>query len=412
MTIFRDQTYLQKHRFVERQISASPPPDLSAVVVIPCHSEPHLFRTLASLERCEVPEGVVEVIIVLNAGSHHEDAIHVQNESVCAEMAQWSRVSRKHTYHLLYFPQLPRKHAGVGLARKIGMDEAVDRLEQAGRPQAPIICLDADTTVAPNYLSGLIQWFEMHPKAEACSLHFEHPLEGRDFSPQIYEGIIRYELFLRYYIQALREAGYPYAYHTIGSAMAVRADAYQRRGGMNRRKAGEDFYFLHKFIPHGGFGELMSTCVYPSPRPSLRVPFGTGKAIHQWLDNTSGSYPAYARQTFQDLHLFIQQIPALTSPQKLAFPKPLQEFLDQEKWEEALVEIRKHSASPAAFLKRFYQWFDALKVLKFVHYARDHHYPDEPVERVAAQLYEELNGTGTAPASGKELLFAYREWQR
>ena len=39
--------------------------------------------------------------------------------------------------------------------------------------------------------------------------------------------------------------------------MAVRADAYLRQGGMNRRKAGEDFYFLNKFMVLGGYGEML-----------------------------------------------------------------------------------------------------------------------------------------------------------
>ena len=74
-------------------------------------------------------------------------------------------------------------------------------------------------------------------------------------------------------------AGLPYSYHTIGSAFAVTAKAYARQGGMNRRKAGEDFYFINKLIKGENFGEITNTTVFPSPRTSNRVPFGTGKAI-------------------------------------------------------------------------------------------------------------------------------------
>src|SRR4029434_9989987 len=103
---------------------------------------------------------------------------------------------------------------------------------------------------------------------------------------EIYKAIAAYELHLRYYLQALRTAGFPHGYHTIGSSMAVRARTYMEQGGMNRRQAGEDFYFLHKLIPLGGFTELNSTTVYPLPRPSNRVPFGTGRAVSEWLIQT------------------------------------------------------------------------------------------------------------------------------
>ena len=61
--------------------------------------------------------------------------------------------------------------------------------------------------------------------------------------------------------------------------MAVRPEAYMKQGGMNRRKAGEDFYFLNKIMSLGGFGECAETTIYPSPRTSKRVPFGTGQAV-------------------------------------------------------------------------------------------------------------------------------------
>src|SRR5213594_3575687 len=93
--------------------------------------------------------------------------------------------------------------------------------------------------------------------------------------PKVAEAIAAYELHLRYYVRALRYAGFPYAHHTIGSCMAVRADVYKKQGGMNKRQAGEDFYFLQKIIPLGHFTDLTETKVIPSSRPSDRVPFGT-----------------------------------------------------------------------------------------------------------------------------------------
>src|SRR5690606_5551781 len=132
----------------------------------------------------------------------------------------------------------------VGLARKIGMDEALRRLDRAGRLDGVIACFDADCTCDPNYLVEVERFFRENPKAPGCSIYFEHPLSG-PAEPGIYQAVARYELHLRYYIEALRHAGFPHAFHTIGSSMAARASAYLQQGGMNKRQAGEDFYFLH-----------------------------------------------------------------------------------------------------------------------------------------------------------------------
>jgi hypothetical protein len=100
---------------------------------------------------------------------------------------------------------------------------------------------------------------------------------------EVFDAVANYELHQRYYLLAVRYTGYPYAFHTVGSCFAVRAEAYCRAGGMSRRQAGEDFYFIQKLAGQGGFTECRSTSVYPSPRPSDRVPFGTGPDISRQI---------------------------------------------------------------------------------------------------------------------------------
>ena len=312
MTIYKRLSYLDKHRFKQRQISIHPDPNLGMVIVIPCFFEFELIQTLDSLRQCTAPAVSVELIIVINASQNTPSHILHQNVQTSIEVENWIQKHRPFfSCHYLLLDDLPPKHAGVGLARKIGMDEAVDRFEQLEKDNGIIICLDADTTVQHNYLIEIEAFFNQYPRKEALSIHFEHPLEGEIFEERVYTGITHYELFLRYYIEALRYAGYPFAFHTIGSAMAVRSKAYQKRGGMNRRKAGEDFYFLHKFISQNSLGELNSSWVIPSPRASEKVPFGTGRAIKGWLESTASIYPAYHPQIFEEMRQFIGLIPEL-----------------------------------------------------------------------------------------------------
>ena len=61
-----------------------------------------------------------------------------------------------------------------------------------------------------------------------CTIYFEHPIEGDEYPPEVYDAIIQYELYLRYYLQALRYTGYPYATHTVGSCFAVKASVYAK----------------------------------------------------------------------------------------------------------------------------------------------------------------------------------------
>ena len=258
-------SYLEKHRFCERQLEDPVSPDTNIIVVIPCYNEPALLKTLQSLLDCEKISCGVEIIVVINSGEQDLENVLKQNQKTFDEAVEWIRnlsptltfpKGEGKTFHLIQIKNLPKKHAGVGLARKIGMDEAVARFEDISKPEGVVICLDADCTVEKNYLTEIEKHFQQHPKATGCSIYFEHPVEGNEFEQKNYSGIINYELFLRYYNRALHYCDFPYAFHTIGSSMAVRNKIYQKQGGMNRRKAGEDFYFLHKIFPLGNFNEL------------------------------------------------------------------------------------------------------------------------------------------------------------
>lgn len=412
-------TYLEKHRFCETQIRDSVSKDTGIILVVPCYNEPEPLTTLNSLLNCDKTKCFVEVIVVINSGEHDNENILKQNEKTFAEANDWIKTHEheKIKFHIVKIKNLPKKHAGVGLARKIGMDEAVTRFDKIKNDNGIVACLDTDCVVDKNYLTEIEKHFNKSPKATGCSIYFEHPLSGKEFKKEIYDGIINYELFLRYYNRALHYCRFPYAFHTIGSSMAVKSNIYQKQGGMNRRKAGEDFYFLHKIFPLGNFTELNSTCVYPSPRESDRVPFGTGSAIKKIIENKSGSYCVYNTQTFTDLKLFFQSVQHLFSSSThhaitALLPESVKVFLSQNNFEEKLKEIREHSASQGMFVKRFFNWFDGFMVLKFVHFARDNFYAQGEIYETALQLMTLSNKKIARDISKKNLLLAYRKWER
>lgn len=406
--------YLQHRTLYPALIEKPPDPQLGLVVVIPAYDEPQLIDSLQSLSRCHPPHSKVEVIVIVNHSAAATETIKTRNQQYFEQAREWAE---NHTapclqFHLIYCPDLPAKQAGVGMARKIGMDEACRRLEQIGNPRGVILGFDADSHCDPDYFQKIEAYFNQYSKVKAAGIYFEHPLTGPEFDAATYEAVTLYELHLRYFINSQAWAGLPYAYQTIGSSMAVRCEPYQKQGGMNRRKAGEDFYFLHKFTQLGHFGTVNSTRVIPSPRSSHRVPFGTGRAVGELLKNDL-ECTTYAPDSFVILKPFIRQVAQLARADYQArIAAPLLEFLNTVNWEERLAEIRKHTSSQAAFCKRFFQWFDAFMLMKYVHFMRDHHLPNVPVQKAACRLAE-VSGysTGRQPTA-KDLLLLWRSIDR
>ena len=406
------ESYLKKHAFRQKLINTLPNTNLGMVIVIPAYNEESILQPLKALSNCVTPIKSVEVIVVFNASEEDSEEILQKNINALSEAKSYYSLLQKPFYdlHFIVEHHLPKKHAGVGLARKIGMDEAARRLAHINKIEAPIICFDADSSCEVNYLKAIENHFNNFPETSAASIHFEHPLDGDLFSSEVYKGINFYELHLRYYKNALAFANLPYAFHTIGSSMVVRTIDYCKQGGMNKRKAGEDFYFLQKFIKLGNFSEIKETMVIPSPRVSDRVPFGTGRAIKEMLEKERSIEMSYAFKSFRLIKEALQSLENWYNGD-VETHQYFIEFVGKEKLLEKVEEIRRQSSNQQLFVKRFFHWFDAFQCLKFVHFLRDQYYPNEELNIVVPKLLNEV-GLREEFLTEKDLLLKLRELDR
>ena len=405
-------SYLKKYGFQSPKILEVPSADLGIIVVIPCHNETKTVLSLESLKKCEKPKCAVKTILVINQSEVVTKEISVQNENTYKEVMFWKTTNLDFDLEVIFEKSLPKKHAGVGLARKIGMDEAVHVFHQIDE-DGIIVALDSDCTVDANYLKEIESHFHVNFKTPGCSIRYAHPLEGNKFEKEIYSGITNYELHLRYYNQALEFCKLPYAFHTVGSSMAVKSSAYQKQGGMNKRKAGEDFYFLQKIIELGNFTELNSTCVIPSPRISDRVPFGTGKAIGDWVEANNVTYFTYNFTSFIELKKLVEDIPRIYESDIYQSNSPcIQGFIKSINFENKIAEIKKNTTNYSNFTKRFFTFFNAFTVLKFVHFARDNYYPNLSVTEESKKLLTQVFHYDNENNTNKELLHLFREIEK
>jgi glycosyltransferase involved in cell wall biosynthesis len=412
-------SYFSKHTQFSPTILLKPKNDLGIVVVIPSYNEPNLRQSIKSLADCQLPHCAVEVLVVVNYPENSSGDV-VSNAKECIDHVQRLNAELSNPkFQLITIDakNLPKKHAGVGLARKIGMDEAAWRLLESENKYKIIACFDADATCSNNYLVELENLWIKFTDTEACSIRYAHPIEGAEFDDFIYNAIAQYELHLRYYVQAGKFVGHPFSYHTVGSSMACSAKAYIRYGGMNRNKAGEDFYFLQKIIPHGNFRELNTTCIFPSPRPSYRVPFGTGRAMTKFIENSENIYQTYNLNSWLGLKPFFENSGKLFCASRtsaddylLNQDKSLQDFLQINNFYHAIEEINANTSTPESFQKRFFQWFDAFLMLKYMNFASENFYIRQPILGEAQKLAK-LMGINSKASTAKDLLIEFREWE-
>jgi len=361
-------------------IDVPPAEGTELIIVIPCYNETGILNALESLENCAPPNCMVEIIIVINHADTEDRQIINKQYDTSSKIEQWIDQQHKYRYHIIKAFNLPSKKAGVGLARKIGMDEAARRFVKLRKDNGIIVCFDADCTCTKNYLKEIHERYLAFPETNAALVYFEHETSNPK-KPEINNAIINYELHLRYYVQALKYSNFPLAYHTVGSCITVRADIYQKQGGMNTRKAGEDFYFLQRIFPMGNIKNINSATVFPSPRASDRVPFGTGRAVGDMIKRNSTAYKTYNPQIFIDFKSFNDVLPKLWETQSAnelddQISDSIRQYLEKIGFSNQIDKLQRNFKSQLSFEYAVYNWFNGFKALKYVHYARDCYYPN------------------------------------
>lgn len=412
--------YIEKRCLFPQFINEVPGGSTGIITVIPSYGEPDITCLLNSLVTAASPECGVEVIVVVNAPLNASSESLERNRKTIADIESWKRQKSNCWFGLFSLDIEPGAIPGwgVGLARKTGMDEAVRRFNMIENPRGIILNLDADCLVENNYFYAVHNEFGIRKDRKACSIYFEHPLNGNEFPESTYLNIALYELHLRYYYQGLAYSGFPYVFHTVGSAMAVRAHEYVSAGGMNRRQAGEDFYLIQKLVPSGGYFSLNSTCVYPSPRPSFRVPFGTGASIAKLAENNKPALLTYNPDAFEELRILFNTTGNIYSSSEdelnkiySMLPEGIKGFINEQEWFEKIAEIKNNTSGPESFRKRFFGWFNMFKIVRYLNFVHQDLFLKKSVEEAANELLARL-GAHNVSSDPHKLLQLYRKMEK
>lgn len=387
--------YRQNYSVADRwKLIAGNAENISQVVVIPAYAEKNiLLSTLVSLAR-NTPSSLDYslVICVINNKKDSPDEVKKNNQQTLEYLhtlvnkMSWGHLNFDEDlkYALRFIAdsglrlgyvdassdgyEIPDNEGGVGMARKIGMDMALELLTRDSDWQKPIVCLDADTLVQSNYLATIRNNFNQKVKTAVVAYEHQEPENDEEKA-----AIYCYEIFLRYWKLGLKYAKSPYAFHSIGSTMVCSADAYLAVRGMNRREAGEDFYFLNKLAKIGQINYIKKTCVYPSARASWRVPFGTGKRIQRFLSHECEEYILPDPRIFVILLQWLMLVEqtfdkgAKDVLKNAGLINPLlASFLNDCNFERSWTKICRNVKNKTALINQFHGWFDGFKTLKLI----------------------------------------------
>ncbi|MCB0730765.1 MAG: hypothetical protein KDC88_07005 [Ignavibacteriae bacterium] len=377
--------YLSKQNFGNWYLEIGKTKYFHNIVVIPALNEfeniPQLLNSISKNSTKYLKETLI--IFVVN-NSENEKTEVVENNFKSIEFIRQKITDNESNLNIGLINASTKgkafsvKNGGVGSARKLGMDLALNYFNYSSNQKKLLISLDADCLVKEDYLEEITYKFNSE-NLHATVVSFEHILpENLDQK----KAIINYEIFLRHYILGLKYAKSHYDYISVGSTIICNAESYVKVGGMNKKKGGEDFYFLEKLAKLGKISKITNTKVYPSSRISDRVPFGTGPRIKRFLENKQNEYETYSNEIFDILkkwleifnsELFFNDWEIKT---KEIHPE-LFKFLISQNFNNDWLNILKNSKSKGQIIKQKLNWMDSFRTLKLVHHLRDSAFPNE-----------------------------------
>ena len=298
---------------------------------------------------------------------HEEYSMYENNmETLCLLEKEKKRLGLQMT---IMNCQWQGKQQGVGWARKALFEE----IARCRGENELVVSLDADTSFDYNYFDSLLDTFNDNPNCCAMAVPYYHRIIDNDRHNR---AMLRYEIYMRHYLINLLEIAakikictkntpFPYSFTALGSAIVFPLWAYRRVGGITPLQGGEDFYLMQKYAKTG---RIMLHCngskVYPSARPSNRVPFGTGPAIAKGIEIMDDIYPLYPYEGFDAIaetysmfpHLFYEDIET-----------PMSQFLhEQLKTDNLWGPIRKNFKTMDLFVHSCQERVDGLRILQFL----------------------------------------------
>ena len=368
--------YLATYAEEEIQSIDFPEGSFDHALVIPAYNEDASFLDAIRLQR----DPNLLFIAVINKP---ESAAHPASKNTLQLLQE---LQSKNHRNLLIIDRVTRpipSKEGVGLARKIGTDIAV-QLYASGKVKSPWIRqTDADASLDDRYLKVAM------PAKGAVVFSHKH----MSANTLVANASVLYDAHMSYYVEALRSQHSFFAFPTLGSTIAVHAKSYAEVRGYPKRNAGEDFYLLNKIAKSSGVIYSKSSLVTIQARLSERVPFGTGPALRKivdqlTLDPSGKSFLSYDYNSFillgkalQQLHYFAE------SP--IEFESQINSILTTLGFLKIGAKLHKKSRSQKQRHFVLNQWFDGFRTMRFIHEARTI-YPDKSLLTTMSELPEEV----------------------
>jgi glycosyltransferase involved in cell wall biosynthesis len=271
-------------QFRSRSLDRPPASRLRISVTIPAQNEEDLIEDClhglkAQVDRWGDPldPDLYEVILLVNNSTDRSVEIAHRFASLYPDF-------RLHIIDIVLAP----RHAHVGWARRLAMEEALGRFRHMRHPGGVIAATDADTVVAPDWVAETLAAVDAGAEGVGGRLMLP-PVSLLDAEPRLREATLRHRRYerLTHRLASLLDPDpfdhWPRHGDHGGASLAATAHAYARAGGMPAVATGEDHAFYARLKRTGTrFRHSNRVRVFTSDRQDGRAAGGMAATLAAW----------------------------------------------------------------------------------------------------------------------------------
>ena len=337
-------------------------------IIIPAYNEElYIHHTLDSIncQNSNLLRNTLVVIVINNAVNTKKE---IKNNN---QRTFDSLIDLKYNFEMIVIDcysskcALPNTIAGVGLARKIGMDFCISYATYHS-----LFCsVDADTLLNQKYLYTINKEYIKYNFYTAV-VNFSHQ---KNNNTKIQKAIRDYELLLKDIANNLYIIGSRYGFVSMGSTIICTMKAYISVGGMPAKKATEDFYFLQKLAKYQIIHQIKEILVYPSSRAEERVYLGTGFRMNNinkniFFNDLYVNPKAYIE--IENLYKTIKNKWNYKSTEIISSlaknNSKLCQYLKKNNFIDIINKVQNNVMDQDHLMDQFHRWFDNFKIYKFL----------------------------------------------
>ena len=320
-----------------------------AIVILPARNEEFTLLTALDALAAQVdelgaplPSECFEILLLLNNCTDNSAGV----------ARSWQAQHPRAPLHIIE-KTLPPKAAHVGTARRLLMDTAWRRLEQSFERPAGILSTDADTIVAPDWITQILCALARGADAVGGSIR----LKDGDLK-SLPAGARRAYLRDRRYQRLVAELEYwldpqpcdPWPRHLehFGASLACTPEIYSRAGGMPPVKPLEDVAFVDALRRVGArLRHEPSVVVHTSGRLDGRAEVGLSGQLRIWQQMSDAQLEhrvfsaAWLAHRFRTLRLLRELCAQRKLPSLVNYPQT---------WRERLKKVHRQHLPAARFL--------------------------------------------------------------